>query len=312
MEELKLLFVTKDRSLQLDKSTAYLMAELRNQASVELWDKDGPIGRCLEFLSFKPDFILLNDYFNGFTPHISGLSHVTIPKGMIFHDLHHKRFLRERFVEREQIDVVFTHYRDAFLQWFPHMKNRMHWLPHSVEPNLFRDYDLPKTIDYLMMGATFSFLYPVRSQMLQTMKREPGFVYHPHPGYKEVSESQRDMFIGKKYAMEINRSKIFLTCDSIYHYPVMKYFEVLACNTLLLAPHSNELKDLGFIDGENFVAVDESNFLQKARFYLHNEPLRLEIASRGHSFIHSRHTIKHRAKEMISRMKEEIAKKANL
>jgi spore maturation protein CgeB len=97
--------------------------------------------------------------------------------------------------------------------------------------------------------------------------------------------------------MEINRAKIFFTCDSVYHYPVAKYFEVLACKTLLLAPASRELTDLGFIPGVNFVSIDESNFEEKAEYYLRHEEERLQIATKGYEMVHARHTTARRAAE---------------
>lgn len=50
----------------------------------------------------------------------------------------------------------------------------------------------------------------------------------------------------------------------------MKYYETLACNTLLLASCTKEIKDLGFIPGVHFIEIDEENFMRKAQYHLRN------------------------------------------
>jgi spore maturation protein CgeB len=104
----------------------------------------------------------------------------------------------------------------------------------------------------------------------------------------------------------LNQSKIFLTCDSIYKFPVLKYFEALSCGALLLAPGSTELEQLGFKDGETFVEVNETNFLQKATYYLSHDQERNRITENGLKFIQERHTTEVRAKQLITHIRRII------
>ncbi|MFC7371822.1 glycosyltransferase [Fictibacillus iocasae] len=308
MRKLNLLFITKDRSQQVERSSFYLADELSGRTNLVMWGADGHIQNILASLPFTPDFILINDYRSEYMPKVRGLHAVSIPKGMIMHDLHYKKYQRKRFIEKENIQLVFTHYRDAFLQYFPELSPRMVWFPHFIHPGVFKDYHQPKAINYLMMGASFPHLYPVRNSFMHQLKKEPGFVCHAHPGYRAIGRSEKGAVAGTAYAMELNRSKIFLTCDSIYHYPVMKYFEALAANALLIAPASKELADLGFIDGHTFVAADSSNVLHKARTYLANEQQRLQIAHRGMNMVRSRHTTTQRVTELLQKIKEVTGK----
>ncbi len=89
-------------------------------------------------------------------------------------------------------------------------------------------------------------------------------------------------------------------------YPVAKYFEVLACNTLLLAPYFEELDDLGFIPGVHFVEADEHNFEEKAHYYLNHEQERLKIALRGYEMVRARHSSPQRAAEVLAVIKQII------
>lgn len=215
------------------------------------------------------------------------------------HDMHYKTEYRRKFIKEQKIDFLFPHYRDAFLRWFPEYKNRMKWFPHHVPTHIFKDYQLKKSIDYLFIGAQVSYVYPLRIKMIEQLRNEKGFVIYGHPGYKQINYHSNQYVVGEKYARVINQAKMLFTCNSIYQYPVLKYFETAACNTLLMANGSQELRDLGFIDGKTFVEVNEKNVLEKARYYLNNVEERLKIASSAYKMVRERHSTEKRANELI-------------
>lgn len=311
-ETLKLLFITRDFENRMEKSSFYLATELEKHAHVMKWEQDGEISTILNQLELKPDFILLNDYKYDYCPFVWGLADSEIPVGAIVHDLKYKTRHRRKFYEKENITHLFTHYRDASLKYFPQFTDRFHWLPHHVPTNLFHDdYGGIKDIDYLMIGAMFPKLYPERIKMYNLMKDEAGFVSHSHPGYTPLEPGDSNGVTGEAYARELNRAKIFITCDSADHFPLMKYFEVLASNTLLLASASQELSELGFVDGETFVAVDATNVKDKAAYYLANEAERLTIARRGYEMVRDRHSTEKRALELLAEINEIIMKDKN-
>ncbi|WP_273834661.1 glycosyltransferase [Guptibacillus sedimenti] len=300
----RVLFITKDFSSHIEKSSFYLVKELQRQADLMLWHSRGHISSILANLPNKPDFILLNDFKPDYCPQIKGLKNCNIPVGIIMHDLHYKVYQRKRFIERENIQHIFSIYRDPFLSWFSEYKERMIWFPFHIPKEIFIDYKLKKTHKWLMMGAMDERYYPLRRKMFETMKGEKGFHYYQHPGYGTVDDGKKNVLAGVAYAMEINRAKMFLTCDSILHFPLLKYFEVLACNTLLLAPGNKELEDLGFVDEETFVSVDEKNFIEKANYYLKHEQERIDIAIRGYKMVHELHTTEVRVKELIKNISQ--------
>ncbi|MET3690310.1 spore maturation protein CgeB [Priestia megaterium] len=308
MNKLKILFITRDRSQQMEKSSYYLGEEMKKQCDLMFWYKDGHIKTILAQIPNKPDFIFLNDFLDPtLCPKIKGLDKINIPKGMIFHDISYQIKIRKEYINREKIDFIFAHYRDAFMKWYPELAHRFVWLPHHVNTTVYKDFQLPKTINWLMMGATVRHIYPLRVIMLNAMKDQPGFVYHPHPGYTVVQNAKQGSLVGDEYAKEINRSKMFLTCNSVYEYILMKYFEVLACNTLLLAPSTQETTDLGFIDGVHFVAINRMNFLEKAQYYLSHESERLTIAKTGYEMVRSYHSTEARVKHLLSNITKLIS-----
>lgn len=296
---INLLFITKDRSMKLERSTSYLIEELKKKCQLIVWTEGGDLSGIVSQIRFKPDFILLNDFHPDYCPTITGIKECPIPTGILMHDLQYKKGRRKRFIKQENIGYIFSNYREAFHRWFPEFSDRFIWFPHHVPIDLFKDYKTDRDINWLMMGALHRQLYPLRRTILHRMGRKPGFVYHGHPGYRTVSESERRFFVGEKYARELSRAKMFITTDSVYQFPVLKYFEAAACGTLVLGTASKELADLGFIDGKTFVAINEHNFTEKAAYYLEHEAERLAIARNGFDMVRARHSTEKRAQELI-------------
>lgn len=300
MKPLHLLFITKDRSQKLERSSFYLSQELSKLANLVLWSENGHIKDILNKIQVRPDFILLNDYKDEYRPFIRGLETLRIPHGIIMHDMQYKLAKRELLIQKEKPALIFSHYRDAFKKWFPNHTDKLVWLPHHVPTQLFKDYGQQKNIPLLMAGAVYPHIYPFRQKLLSHYRKDPRFHYIQHPGYQNGS----NRLVGESYAKLLNQAKIFFTCDSVYKFPVLKYIEVLACNTLLLAPSSMELLDLGYINNETFVEINQSNFAEKADYFLKNDQERIRIAQNGYELIQQRHTTEIRAQEMIKVIQE--------
>ena len=301
---LKVLFITRDFSKNIEKSSYYLSRELSKHTDLTLWHTRGHIQGILSQLSQEPDFILLNDFKPDYCPEIKGLRSSAVPYGIIMHDLHYKVSQRKRFIVKENIQHIFSICRDSFLSWYPEFEDRMVWFPFHVPEDIFRDYGENKIYNLLMMGAMDPRYYPLRVKMEEEMKGVKGFVHLKHPGYGVIDDGK--VLTGEVYAREINRAKLFLTCDSSLKFPLLKYFEVLACKTLLLAPSNQEIQDLGFKDGENFVSINEYNFKEKAFYYLGNEQEAQEIAINGYNMVHKNHSTEKRVKQLITSVKEII------
>ncbi|WP_256861708.1 glycosyltransferase [Bacillus cereus] len=301
LKKLHLLFITKDWSMGLERNTFYLMQSLKQKINVTIWGKPGDLNTILSTISNPPDFILLNDLRPTRCPEIINLHNCNIPIGMIMHDLHYKINYRKDFIKKNNIKYLFVHYRDAFKKNYKEFEDRMIWFPHYIDPSIFKDYHEEKSIDFLMMGCAYPNIYPLRDKILKTLSTQENFIYHDHPGYEHTMYDERYFIVGKRYAQEINKSKIFLTCDSIYHYPLMKYFEVLATNTLLLAPHSQELQNLGFIPNQHFININEYNYAELANQHLQTyDTLGKYIAKNGYEMIHKYHTVEQRSVYLIN------------
>ncbi|MGM7719609.1 glycosyltransferase family protein [Metabacillus sp. Hm71] len=318
MKKIKILVFIKPfwKRLAKHKVKFDMIKAFEEYANIFYWYNDGDIEQILKNLlenhNFKPDFIFLYDNsLIDLAPTISGLNKIAIPKGYLIIDVYWptKKQVKIQFIEDNKIDLIFSVTKEAFLNVFPQYKSKFRWLPFSINPHVFKDWQLIKNIDCLLMGL-INFpsknTYPFRKTVLEVMRNKEGFVYHQHPGHTVNYEEKA--FVNEKYAKEINRSKIFFTCGSKYYYPVLKFFEVPACRTLLLAEPNQDILELGFEDGVNFVACNQFNFEEKAIYYLKNEKERKRITDNGYHLIHTNHTNRVRALQFINYVKDYIEK----
>ena len=304
---LNILFIAVDTSQQLHRIYYYLEKELARSVNLMIWRKPGHIDYILSKLPIKPDFILyLNDIGNQMEPSIHGLSNTDIPVGLFVNDVHRFIQLRKNYITKHKINYLFTVSRDQFIKIYPEFINKMEWFPHFVQTEIYHDYDMKRNINLLMIGAVND-LYPLRQKIVKAYEGDPSFVYRKHPGYRTFSKYEEDQYyIGDSYVKELNRAKIVFTSPSVFHYPVIKYFEVLSCKTLLLAPTFPELEDLGFIPDYHFVAIHEDNFMEKAAYFMDHEVERKQIAEQGYQFIRKNHSVQTRAEQLVKKIKHMI------
>ncbi|UTR08165.1 glycosyltransferase [Alkalihalobacillus sp. LMS6] len=296
-----LLIISKDTNFFTDRNYAHLEKALAKSVTVTTWRSSGHIQAILKKLKHTPDFILIvNDIGDRFEPNVNGLSAVSIPSALFVNDVHRFTERRRQFLRRNPTTYLFSVTRDACLETYPAFTKRMRWLPHFVEPTIFRDYGLPKDYDFLLLGAV-NHVYPFRQLILKTFENHPGFHYQSHPGYSFQYEETKQL-VGTRYAMEINKAHVFFTCPSAYLYPVKKYYEALACRSLLLAPSFPELEALGFIPGTHFVFVHEENLAEAATYYLNQKKERYRIMEKGFSFVHRYHTTEKRSEDILKQI----------
>jgi len=100
--------------------------------------------------------------------------------------------------------------------------------------------------------------------------------FHPQYDGKCMHElikgkNPSEILMFENYTKFLSQSKIFIFGSSIYNYPLEKYTEGMACNTLVMAPMPLDGKDLHFVPDKNFVEVNQSNFVEKIRYYLKHD-----------------------------------------
>ena len=194
----------------------------------------------------------------------------------------------------------------------------MEWLPFSIDPEVFKDYNLihEKIYDVINMGTFASSHYPLRQaihNLLDPRRANLRYIC----GYDFVTpENQIAGVMTDEYAKIINRGKMYTTCTSSFKYPGMKLLEIMACNTLLVCDKPLDADELGFEAGHNYVEIgsdiwsrftlNDTKFLDLINFYLTHPEEAVRIARNGYILVHARHTNDIRAKEFIALLSKHL------
>ena len=182
---------------------------------------------------------------------------------------------------------------------------------YSFYPDLFKDYKHKKIYDVGMTGALHnSVLYPHNS-FLENEKNIRQRVYDKLNSlnskfkiFLKCSDtfSKSRIFTDEEYAVTINKTKIWIACNSAYGDIPSRNYQIPACKTLLFCNEQNEnhYKHI-FKDGINcvFFKNDLSDLEQKINHYLKNEDLYNKIVENAYNEFHIKHTNVQRAKDLL-------------
>jgi len=225
---------------------------------------------------------------------------VTIPKTILMNDQHgvHVKEYFHRAFYANKFNILVTTYKNALNEFHPDLEAQFKviWLPFAVDPEIFKDYKLDKKIGCLNIGIINEKIYPLRHKSNIQLKNSPW--------YKRV-ERPPERFKGAKwpinndYAKLINSAKITITDSSVYHYPVLKFFEIPACNSVLCSNYFKELGELGFIPNENMLEVKKTDNIKEIVLKMLKNNNLEKISEAGYKLIHTKHTLQIRAQEFI-------------
>jgi spore maturation protein CgeB len=148
------------------------------------------------------------------------------------------------------------------------------FLPWSIDTYTYKKINIPKEIDVMSVFAARPDLYPLRSEIKQMLKKMDITI-----------RTKRVIFWD--YVDCINKSKIFVTKISKWKNVEMRYFEILACGTMLLTDKPNDLELYGFEDGKHLVLYDGTleDLKGKILYYLEHDEEREQIARQGMDFV---------------------------
>jgi hypothetical protein len=176
-------------------------------------------------------------------------------------------------------------------EYMPELGDRIFTWSNFIDPNLYRDYECPKTIPVLFTGSNSSF-YPWRQQILKVVSQAYPSLISPHFGYEEKTAFR--MLYGQQYARTINASWFVPACGTIVKEVVRKHFEIPACKSCLITEKTPALEAAGFVDMQNCVFADETDVLDKIDYLFQNLEELERITNAGYQLVHSHHTFKQR------------------
>lgn len=178
-----------------------------------------------------------------------------------------------------------------------------------INPEIYKPIVGKKQFDASLLGAKSPLYYPLRQLMwdeLPSLANKEGWktlIRDTPPGKaldKNISRLAKEgYFVGEKYATALALSKVFLFGTSSFKYPLMKFYEGMACGTCVVADVPLSAEELHLIPDWNFVAVDKSNWKEKLKYYVKHDGEREEIAQRGYETVMKYHTAEVRAKQLV-------------
>jgi hypothetical protein len=174
----------------------------------------------------------------------------------------------------------------------PAISNSLFIWPNFVDPEVYHDYGLWKSIPVLFTGNK-SALYPWRQRMVKLISAHYPSLICAHPGY-DHQKAQQQIRVGESYARMLNSSLFVPACGTLAKEVVRKHFEVPACNACLVAEPSQTLDAAGFVDMINCVFAEEHDVLDKLSFLFKNPDALDKIVKAGFELVHRCHTIKQR------------------
>ncbi|MEO6028872.1 MAG: glycosyltransferase [Candidatus Binatia bacterium] len=155
------------------------------------------------------------------------------------------------------------------------------WLPWGIDPTLFRDPGLARTIDIAFVGVVDA-NRPKRAAALAELRRRFDVVTLGEDPTRRLAESEM--------------ARVFASAKIVFNESVMgdvnfRTFEAMACGALLLTERTgNGLEDL-FTSGEHLAAYGPENLLQQAGHFLAAPAERERIARAGAEAVAARHTM---------------------
>jgi hypothetical protein len=316
-DQLKILWLATDRSMRVTGSFDYFREAVSRLDGVEVhgvfkdprpmlagrWSKMMMKGKIhppllvTKSLADKGwDFVMIDAMF-GYME--ENLDLIKAPKGFVIEDNHGKvpKWQVENAHSRG-VEYLFHRGYESFHRFHPtaREKYKCRWLTFAANTEMFYPMGLQRS-GILQAGACGAGNYPVRAELIQKLSGWDEYTYIKRPA--ETPEKTKKWPIREDFAKVINQAHIFLTCGSKYDAAVQKYFEVPACETLLMSNWFKDLDTLGFENGKNIVIYEE-DVRSQLELMLKDIPRLRRIAKRGKELILQRHTVEIRAKQFIA------------
>jgi len=199
--------------------------------------------------------------------------------------------------------AILTKYKGKFFRKY--YKNldipTYHW-PHSIDPDIFHDYNLKKKYGVLSTGMISKKIYPLRNTLDGIFKGKKYYKRIDRPPNR-TDRYPNPWPVGRDYAKEINKAQISIACTSKFSYTLAKLFEIPACNSVMLCDFTKEMNSLGFEPGVNFLEIPQKRVLEYVEDMLNSKSLE-DISNNGYELVHERHTVQKRVEEFITYCEE--------
>jgi hypothetical protein len=231
---------------------------------------------------------------------------IRAPKAMVIED-NHGEVPRWQVLQGKDrgVGIIFHRGLESFHRFHPTARNSYYcsWLPFSVDPNMFKPRGFERTMPILQVGQLNDKHYPIRMRLRESLNGWDKYTFIPRPG--ETIAHKKKWPIRNDFAELLSQARIAVTCGSKYDAAVQKYFEIPACETVLMSNKFKDLETLGFKDGKNFVAYN-GDIRNQLKLMLEDPKRLANIGRAGRELILERHTLHKRAEDFIHEVRKII------
>jgi hypothetical protein len=166
-------------------------------------------------------------------------------------------------------------------------------IPLFIDEDIFRDYGLEKTIPVAIFGGHMApNFYPWRHRITEEIQHHLPTLVYPHPGYY-LGQSNVFEARNEKYARLLSASYYSVADTTRLDYVVRKHLEIPAAGAVLVAPDSEVVKALGFVDMQNCLLGEGEDLYRRMADVAADPSLYEAIRTAGRDLIHGRYTRAH-------------------
>lgn len=238
-------------------------------------------------------------------------------------DLHvHRRFKRtpRKLVKylNENYDLVLSVYYEMGTEPNFYQENitiPYVFFPPWVETDYYHPSDKPSLYDVVLLGQYDSRrVYPFRFDIARNLRRVASregwrILLKPAPRGRSAERKLDALYemgeiVGSRYVETLGRSKVMIGGTSIYKYPLLRYFEGMACKTCVVGDESPMFEKCGIMNALNYWQVSRRTWAQDMKMLLEDDGLRNYLVENAYENIMKNHSALVRAKQMVKLLEE--------
>lgn len=252
------------------------------------YDDKLPVQNNIDWIQNKNKFKL--DLVIAFKPlELIEFAKINITKCIRYNEMYDFNWTTKE-IEESNADLVICHHENDMQTYIAYYNNyhgqqnrkvKFFYNGHCAEKTIFKDYDLPKKYDILLVGQKGSRNklkvphYPLRDKFFSLIEKIPKKYtvgYYKHPGYFHDDAHTNKYLI--EFAQAINSAKICVTCTGRPKSRFGKYIEIPMTNTAIAGDIPDQETDKE--DFEKFVIkldinMTDQEIIDKIIYYLENE-----------------------------------------
>ena len=251
----------------------------------ENWNNDKTVDENLKNNNFIPDLIV------GYKPlEIKGFASSQYTKCVRYNEMYDDDWTFKE-INQSAADIIICHHKNDWEDWKDRKFDKQVKfinIPHCAERSIFKDYEMPKSHDVLLVGAInvttkLGQHYPLRQKMLEVlgdMSDDYVVGVYQHPGYVLGDAYENRYAID--FAKAISSAKICVTCSGAPKSRFGKYVEIPACRTAIAGDIPNEEQQV-FNKFVIEINVNDSNntIINKLKKYLDCKEQLKKVTDRG-------------------------------